>query len=65
MTNNLWLDSFFLPMLAALVGVMMMRSGMFLGIEKWADNNKKKRRVYKAEKELNSRIAKIINTENI
>ncbi|OGZ62597.1 MAG: hypothetical protein A2812_03025 [Candidatus Staskawiczbacteria bacterium RIFCSPHIGHO2_01_FULL_36_16] len=65
LTNNLWLDSFFLPMLAALVGVMMMRSGMFLGIEKWADNNKKKRRVYKAEKELNSRIAKIINTENI
>ena len=65
LTNNLWLDSFFLPMLAALVGVMMMRSGMFLGIEKWADNNKKKRRVYKAEKELNSRIAKIRNTENI
>src|SRR3989344_8741421 len=58
LTNNLWLDSFFLPMLAALVGVMMMRSGMILGIEKWADNNKKKRRVYKAEKELNSRIGK-------
>jgi hypothetical protein len=65
LTNNLWLDSFFLPMLVALVGIMMMRSGMFLGIEKWADNNKKRRRVYKAEKELNSRITKIRKTENI
>gem|GEM_PF-1543648 len=65
LTNNLWLDSFFLPMLVALVGIMMMRSGMFLGIEKWADNNKKRRRVYKAEKELNSKIAKIRKTENI
>ena len=65
LTNNIWLDSFFLPMLAALVGIMMMRSGMFLGVEKWADNSKKKRRIYKAEKELNSKIANIRKTENI
>jgi len=65
LTNNIWLDSFFLPLLAALVGIMMLRSGMFLGVEKWADNNKKKRRVYRAEKELNQRITQIRSSENI
>ena len=65
LTNNIWLDSFFLPLLAALAGIMMLRSGMFLGVEKWVDNSKKRRRVYRAEKELIQRISQIRKTENI
>jgi len=59
LTNNFWVDSFFLPLLIALIGIWMLRSGVFFGIEKWFDNRKKIRRGYKAEKELSSRIETI------
>ena len=59
LTNNFWVDSFFLPLLITLIGLWMWRSGMFYGIEKWLDNKKKIRRGYKAEKELSARIAQI------
>ena len=59
LTNNFWVDSFFLPLLITLIGLWMWRSGMFFGIEKWLDNKKKIRRGYKAEKELSARIAQI------
>jgi len=59
LTNNFWVDSFFLPLLITLIGLWAWRSGMFFGAEKWVDDRKKLRRSYKAEKELSSRIAKI------
>jgi uncharacterized repeat protein (TIGR01451 family) len=59
LTNNFWIDSFFLPLLITLICIWMWKSGMFFGIEKWLDNKKKIRRGYKAEKELSNRIAKI------
>lgn len=65
LTDNLWVDSFFLPLLIAIVGAMLLRSGMFLGARKWIDNRKKVYKNYKAEKELGSRIAKIRKTENM
>jgi uncharacterized repeat protein (TIGR01451 family) len=59
LTNNFWVDSFLLPLLIALIGAWMWKSGMFYGIEKWIDNKRKIRKGYKAEKELSARIAKI------
>jgi hypothetical protein len=57
LTNNFWLDSFFLPLLITLIVIWMWKIGMFFGIEKWLDNKKKTRRGYKAEKEFLNRIA--------
>ena len=59
LTNNFWVDSFFLPLLITIILLWMWRSGMFFGIEKWLDNKKKIRRGYKAEKELSARIAQL------
>jgi hypothetical protein len=59
LTNNFWIDSFFLPLLITLIVIWMWRSGMFFGIEKWLDNKKKVRRGYKAERELSARIDNI------
>ncbi|MCX6724406.1 MAG: hypothetical protein NT155_04570 [Candidatus Staskawiczbacteria bacterium] len=59
LTNNFWIDSFFLPLLITLIGLWMWKAGMFFGIEKWLDNKKKTRRIYKAEKELSTKISKI------
>ena len=63
LTNNFWTDSFLLPLLIALAGIWMLRSGMFFGAEKWIDSKRKKTRSYRAEKELNSRIAEIRELE--
>jgi fimbrial isopeptide formation D2 family protein len=65
LTNNIWVDSFFLPLLITLFGIWMLKSGMFFGAEKWIDDRKKARRGHKAEKELNHRIAQIRETEGI
>ena len=59
LTNNFWVDSFFLPLMITLILLWMWKTGMFFGIEKWVDDKKKVRRGYKAEKELSSRIEKI------
>jgi hypothetical protein len=40
----------------------MLKSGMLFPFEKWLDALKKQRRGYKAEKELNARIAQIKKT---
>jgi len=64
LTNNFWLDSFFLPLVLVLFGIWMWRSGMFFGMERWLDNKKKNRRIYTAEKELNKRVATIQKVEN-
>jgi len=59
LTNNFWLDSFFLPLLITLIGLWMWKAGMFYGIEKWLDSKKKISRVYKADKELSARITEL------
>jgi hypothetical protein len=63
LTNNFWVDSFFLPLLVTLILIWMWRSGMFFGIEKWISGQKNKSRGYKAEKELAHRITQIRKTE--
>ena len=63
LTNNFWVDSFFLPLLLTLIGLWMWRSGIFFGIEKWLDGKKKIRRGYKAERELSRRITSIQKLE--
>jgi len=59
LTNNFWVDSFVLPLLATLIVIWMWRAGMFFRIEKWLGDRKKVRRGYYAEKELSSRVSKI------
>ena len=63
LTNNFWVDSFFLPLLITLIFIWMWRAGMFIAIEKWLNGKNKTLRGYKAEKELSARIAKIKKTE--
>lgn len=64
LTNNFWADSFFLPLLIALAGLWMAKSGMFLGVEKWFVNKNKNLKANKAERELNRRILSIQRLEN-
>jgi hypothetical protein len=63
LTNYFWTDSFFLPLLIALLGAWMLRMGMFAGVEKWFDSKKKNASAYKAEKELQQRILSIQKSE--
>jgi fimbrial isopeptide formation D2 family protein len=35
LTNNFWVDSFFLPLLLILIGFWMWKTGIFFGIKKW------------------------------
>jgi len=65
LTNNLLMDSFILPLLIALFGILMVKFGMFTGVEKWFDKRKKITRSYRADKELNQRILTIKKTEQI
>lgn len=64
LTNNFLADSFFLPLALSLLGLWMFRSGIF-GVEKWADTKRNSARNYRAQKELNARIAKIREAEKI
>jgi len=59
LTNNFWVDSFFLPLMLTLLGLWMWKSGMFFGIERWLDNKNKQRRGYKSDQELAKRIAEL------
>ena len=59
LTNNFWVDSFFLPLIITLIVIWMWRSGMFFGIEKWVGNKKRVRTGYKSEKELSARVANL------
>ena len=64
LTNNFWADSFFLPLMLALLGLWMYKSGMFISIEKWISGKKRNSRAFKAEKELTQRILEIRKFEN-
>ena len=65
LTNYFWVDSFILPLLIALLGIWMLKSGIFFGIEKWISDKKKNRNSFKAEKELKQRILSIRKSEQI
>ena len=65
LTNNFWVDSFFLPLIITLILIWMWRAGMFFGIEKWLDNKKKARRGYNAQKELSTKISRIQKLEKV
>jgi fimbrial isopeptide formation D2 family protein len=65
LTNNFWTDSFLLPLMIALGGLWMIKSGMFFGLEKWVYNKRKNSKTFRTEKELDSRIAKIRELEKI
>ncbi|TSC93847.1 MAG: hypothetical protein CEN87_747, partial [Parcubacteria group bacterium Licking1014_1] len=62
LTDNFLADLFFLPLLVALIGIWLFKSGIF-GLEKWVDGLKAKNRDYKAQKELKLKIAQIKQSE--
>ena len=62
-TNNIWTDSFILPLIIALSAVVLWKSGVFFPVEKSLGNLKKRRNAYKSEKELQKRIALIAAEE--
>lgn len=64
LTNNFWVDSFFLPLMIVILGIWMWRSGLLFGLEKWLDNKKKIRHGYSASRELNKRITAIQKLES-
>jgi hypothetical protein len=63
LTNNFWMDSFILPLILALIGIWMLRAGMFFGLEKWFDKRKQNHKNFKSEKELQQRILTIKRNE--
>jgi uncharacterized repeat protein (TIGR01451 family) len=63
LTNNFLLDSFFLPLLVAFLGIWVSKSGI-IGVTEWVDSRKAKHRNYMAGKELNKKIARIKAEEN-
>jgi len=65
LTNNFWVDSFFLPLSITIFLLWMWKTGMFFGIERWFDSKKKTKKGYFADKELAHRIAQIKQTERI
>ena len=65
LTNNIWLDSFIIPLMITLLGLWMWRSGMFFGVEKWLDDKKKIKRGFRAQKELDRKISQIRKVEEI
>ncbi len=62
LTNNFLVDSFFLPLIIALLGIWLYRSGMF-GIVDWFDSKKLKHKDRIGQRQLQSRIAQIRKRE--
>jgi hypothetical protein len=58
LTNNFLLDSFFLPLMAALGGVWLWRSGAF-GLTEWIDTKRTKYLSFNAKKKLERKIKKL------
>ncbi|MDD5144745.1 MAG: hypothetical protein PHW72_01325 [Candidatus Pacebacteria bacterium] len=57
-TNNIFFDSFFLPLLLTLMMIWIFKSNI-LRLEEWMDERKKQLREYKNRKMLQAKIAKI------
>ncbi len=66
LTNNPWLDSFFLPLILALLGVWAWKSGLLntFGIAQFVGGIKAKNSELKAQNKLAEKIAEIRNREN-
>lgn len=62
LTNNLFLDSFLLPLIICLIIIFLFRS-YIIKWEEWLDKRKKQYRDYKAKKLLRFKIAKIKTEE--
>ena len=59
LTNNFLIDSFFLPLMIAIIGVWLFKSGAFGFFEKWIDIRKVQHAEYKTQKELKTKIIQI------
>jgi uncharacterized repeat protein (TIGR01451 family) len=62
LTNNIFLDSFFFPLIAALLIVWLFKSRI-IRFEEWLDLRKKNCQTYKSKKALQFKIAKIKTKE--
>ncbi|MGB9743612.1 MAG: hypothetical protein ACPLW9_02825 [Minisyncoccales bacterium] len=58
LTNNIFLDSFILPLLSTLLIIWLLRAKI-VNLEQWLDKKKKTHQLYKSEKLLNDRLTKI------
>lgn len=58
LTNNIFLDSFLLPLMITLLIVWLFKSHI-IKFEEWLDSGKKEYRIYKSKKILQLKIAKI------
>jgi len=58
LTNNIFFDSFFLPLLVTILIIWLFKSRL-IRFEEWLDLRKKESQKYKAEKTLHSKIAQI------
>jgi len=59
LTNNFWVDSFFLPLVITLISIWLWKSGMFFWLERWLDGRKKKHLARRTERELAARISSL------
>lgn len=57
-SNNIFLDSFFIPLAMSILMILAFKSHI-INLEEWLDNKRKKYNGYKAKKTLNSRISQI------
>lgn len=62
LTNNIFLDSFFLPLMISLLIVWLLKSRI-IKFEEWLDLRKKEYQIYKSKKILQLKIAKIKTRE--
>ncbi|MEK7540914.1 MAG: hypothetical protein AAB529_01605, partial [Patescibacteria group bacterium] len=64
LTNNFLADSFFLPLIIALAGIWLFKSGI-LGLDGWVNSRRIKHRDYVAGKKLKTKIAEIKEREKL
>ena len=62
LTNNIFLDSFFLPLILTCLIIWLVKSHI-IRLEEWLDLRKKQYRTYKSKKMLQMKIAKIKTKE--
>ncbi len=62
LTNNFWVDSFFLPLVLALLGIWLYRSKL-IGVPSWVGSIQLNNKETSAQKELQNKIAMIKKTE--
>jgi len=63
LTNNFWLDSFFLPLAVALLGLWGYKSGI-LGIDEWVARRMAKTKNFRADKKLEEKLINIKQKES-